>query len=104
MKQPLYNKSLGSLSRIESVTPNFNSWQTRNLSFEENVLSDVIKDMEDYFDLDIQLETKGEEQCLFTGTFTDPSYADVIEVLAFTFDLNQIDNDGNPVIVVNNCK
>ena len=99
-----YDADHALLSKSAHETQNFDSWKTGILAFEQTSVQEVITDLEEYFDLDIKLENQSEVPCLFTGTFNNSSYDEILEVLSFTFDLNQSERDGNSYLVINNCQ
>ncbi|MEZ5010111.1 MAG: FecR domain-containing protein [Chitinophagales bacterium] len=99
-----YDSSDKSVKVIKTNSPNFNAWKTGVLSFDRQPIDNVIKDLQAYFDIEIQLQNESNVECLFTGTFKEPSYKEVLEVLAFTFDLNQSEENNIHTLVIKNCQ
>jgi len=79
------------------------AWKTKELKFTNDKIEEVVKTLETYFDKEIRLELNG-NSCLFTSTFKDPAYNDVIEVLKFTYDLSVDSNENSDIINIKNCK
>jgi len=98
-----YNASKGVLAKQVHPTNNFNSWKTGELAFDQQSIDQVVSDLEHHFDMEIELSNESEQPCLFTGTFKEPSFDEIIDVLSFTFSLNHSERDGTSFLVINSC-
>lgn len=84
----LWNGEQRQLQKIIHQDPNFLAWKDKKLVFENTELSQVIKDLEEYFGVTIALNNQDIAQCQLTSTFQEPRLAEVLEVLALTLNLN----------------
>jgi len=98
-----YKHQTKEVQKTVSKTKNAIAWKTKRLAFDNEKITIVIQTIEDYFDKRIEL-ILDKEECRFTGTFDNPKYAEIIEVLEFTYDMNY--KAGNPIdqIHIKNCK
>ncbi len=99
-----YDISNKKVNVTQTKSPNFNAWKTNVLSFENQPVRSVVKDLQSYFNLDIQLVNESAVECLFTGTFKEPSFQEILDVLSFTFDLNQSEQNELHILTIKNCK
>lgn len=98
-----YDHNLKALVQDQAIDNNLLSWKTKTLKFENEKITKVIQTLEDYFDKEIEL-TLDTEDCRFTGSFNDPKYEEIIEVLKFTFELDFIKGTAKDQIHIHNCK
>jgi len=84
----LWNEEKGLLQKIIHQDPNFLAWRDKKLVFENTELSQVVKDLEEYFGVTITLNNQDIAQCQLTSTFQEPRLDEVMEVLALTLNLN----------------
>lgn len=76
------------LSNVAPITsPNYLSWQTGKLVFDNTQLDQVVSDIESYYGMGISLESEGLKNCRFTGVFEKSSLDEVLQVLSVSFDL-----------------
>lgn len=84
----------------------FNSQDTylrdQKLEFDSTPLQSVVETLEHYFNTDIILKGNYKE-CTFTGIFSEPKLEQILEVLAFTFDMESSKQDETKVIFIKNC-
>ncbi|MCP4123013.1 MAG: DUF4974 domain-containing protein [Bacteroidetes bacterium] len=99
-----YNAAEGVLTQQVHSTQNFNSWKTGELDFDQQPLEVVVDDLEEYFEINIDLKNESEEACLFTGTFKEPSFDEILDVLSFTFSLNHSEREGTSQLVIHSCQ
>jgi transmembrane sensor len=74
-------------NKSNNQNPNYNSWKTKQLVFEDAKLTDVINDLNDYFNINIQLASSALASCKLTSKFSDPTIDEVLEVLKFTLNI-----------------
>ena len=72
--------------KVEPVS-NALAWKTSSLSFEDTSLAHVIRDLERYYNVDIQVSTDKLLSCHFSGTFNSPELTSLLEVLSFSMEL-----------------
>ena len=84
---------------------NIDSWLSKELSFKEeplhNVLSDISKHFKTNFVVDQELDIKS--SCLLTSTFENPTIEEVIKELKTILDAKIIKQNNSYVIVSINC-
>lgn len=66
---------------------NFQAWKTRNLSFNNLRLSELVATLENYYQVNIALENESLRNCRFTASFQDPDLKEVLDVLAIAGNL-----------------
>ncbi len=60
---------------------NFLSWKTNQLTFDENRLGDLIKQLERHFDVAIAIEDDATSQCTFTGNFVGTNLENALKII-----------------------
>jgi len=98
-----YNLGSKTLKKSSSKNENETAWKTKQLKFENEKITKVIQTIEAYFDKSIKL-ILDKEECRFTGTFDNPKYAEIIEVLKFTYDLEYKAGKTTDQIQIKSCK
>ncbi len=89
------------LTKIQNE--NTTAWKTKKLNFKNTKITTVIETINQYFDKDVSLVLK-DSTCLFTGSFDNPDYKQVLEVLKFTYDLNIENKNSTSRLIINKCK
>ncbi len=97
-----YSNKSKRTSKNEIKNNNILSWKDLYLKFEETKLSQVVKELESYFKVKIQLEIPVED-CVFTGTFKNPKLSDILEIMSFTYQMTHQEVDKIHYIKVSNC-
>ncbi len=74
---------------IEELTWNENdlAWRTRKLEFDNALMTSVVRDLSEHFEVDIALENPEIGKCRFTGRFKDPKLDEILQVLSVLLDL-----------------
>lgn len=98
-----YNKTLNQMQTKKFTNENAIAWKTKQLNFENQALQDVINTIEKYFDKKIEINLNN-NACVFTGSFPNPEYKEVIEVFEYTYDMSFTQNGDSDKIVIKNCK
>lgn len=77
-------------NRIVKSTKQVNhlAWKSKVLNFEDELIGDVIKDLEHYFDVEIEVENKLLLNCHFKGSFNDGELETILEVLNFSMNIS----------------
>ena len=76
------------VTKKEITELNFMAWKDERLVFDNTTLSEVKKELEKYFDLQIEVIDPLLLNCRFTGTFDKPTADQVLEVLAVSTNLS----------------
>lgn len=100
----IFDKSNNQLTKKENLDPNFISWKTRQLTFENESLVNVIDKINQTYHSNITIENPDIYHCLLTATFEDQPLEIIMEVILETFDLNIEEEDGNILISGNGCQ
>ena len=81
---------------IESINddPNFLSWKTNELLFDNSPLEKVLNTLENHYGISFQVKDNGAMICPFTGTFKDASIEEIIRVLSYSMDINFLKHPG----------
>lgn len=79
-----YMRGEPNLMRENSDDPNFLSWHTRTLQFDNQSLHRIIPRLGEYFHLTIEMENDRIGLCRFTGRFAQPTPDEVLETIART--------------------
>lgn len=87
------------LNKSSNQNPNYNSWKTKQLIFEDAKMIDVINDLNEYFNLDIQLSSSPLAACKLTSSFNNPTIEEILEVLNFTLNIT-VQNNNNKIILI----
>ncbi len=67
--------------------PNFLAWKTRTLSFRNTPLREVLPTLERYFGVTFRTDAPSLLNCRFTGSFKEPTLAEVLQVFAYGRDI-----------------
>ena len=96
-------KQESKIKKEEHADWNYLAWRTRDLSFSEIPLSQVVSMVNRAYHSNIELSDEL-KNCLFTGSFKDQSLHSIIEVLAVAYTLDT-DSTGHSVILTGKgCK
>jgi ferric-dicitrate binding protein FerR (iron transport regulator) len=95
---PGLNGLLNTKDRTISISAepalNITAWKDKALVFRKSPLRQVVKDLENYFKVDIVVKNESLLDCRFTGTFNDATVEDIIAALGVALDL-EVDQDAN---------
>ncbi|RNI27449.1 DUF4974 domain-containing protein [Rufibacter immobilis] len=75
----------GSLGKEQTQRTAQPDWQA--LVFQNTSISEVAKQLGEYFNVSIQVPNKGVQQCTFTGTFANPELKEILSILEISSDL-----------------
>ena len=89
------------LEPVESQ--NVLAWKEKQLIFKRSSLSTVIKNLETYFRIDMEIRNEDISRCRFTGSFSEPTLEEIIEALSVSLDLNIIKKDDIYIVDGNGC-
>ncbi len=89
----------GTLERIVNPSPNYSAWQTKQLSFVNQPLADVVTDLSTYFKREIIIENEGIKACRVTSPrFKEPKIEDVLNSVALVMGATIV-MDGDKCII-----
>lgn len=91
----LHSLSVDGLEKAINMDPNFNSWYTRKLVFKNTDLEEVLRLIEELYNITFQVNGKQILTCRFTGKFNDAKLEDVLNTLSFSMDIDFISKPGN---------
>ena len=70
------------------------AWKTRILNFDDELISDVIADLEHYFDVEIQVRNEDVLNCHFKGSFENGELSTILDVLNYSMNISHEIEDG----------
>lgn len=86
---------------VQYSNPNENAWSWRSgrLKFEGQDLQSVLRDLERYYGVELQLQNPAIANCRFTGSFDQAELEGVLQVLAATLQLEYRKQDNQTLII-----
>jgi ferric-dicitrate binding protein FerR (iron transport regulator) len=81
------NKQHNVIAKIERNDLNATAWKTRKLTFDDDLISKVIDDLERYYDTEIQTKDSNLTDCHFRGSFQDAPLEEVLKAISFSLDI-----------------
>lgn len=97
-----YVRSKNSLTNQGTFNPQNNYLLDQKLEFNGTPLISVVETLEHYFNTEIILKGNYKE-CTFTGVFSEPQLEQILEVLAFTFEMESSKQGETKVLFIKNC-
>ena len=91
------------LAATEYSNENFQAWKTKQLEFEDILMTEVADDMEEYFGKEIGFENDAITSCKFTSSFSEPTIEEVLQILALTLDLRFSETEQGYILQGNGC-
>ena len=79
------------------------AWKTKEFNFKNEKLETVIKTLETYLDIKLDVKLNG-NACVFTGKFVDPNYDGVRSLLASIYEFSMENIKGKEIIIIKNCE
>ena len=89
----IFNKADKKLIKEINNDPNFIAWKTKILQFDKVNLTEVIKKIEEVYEVKITLKKSEIEQCALTARFDNQTIEQIMQTLSLTLNL-QIEKDG----------
>lgn len=83
----IYHHDRNELAEARVENPNFISWKTRILVFEDSGLKEVFEVIGDTYGVNFSLADSSLENCRLTALFNDKTLAEVLAIVAETFSL-----------------
>jgi len=91
----------GEVTKRNNDNPNFMSWKTRSLIFDNAPMKEVISEISSLYGVVLEIEDKEFLDCPLTTTFQDESLDDVLETIALLFNI-EIKQDGQLYQLIGN--
>jgi transmembrane sensor len=83
--QAVFDKKSGQLQTQPLRTSNAVAWKERKLAFYNTSLASMVKEVERYFEVDIELVNPGSGYCHLTAEFNEPNLEEILVILKDTF-------------------
>jgi len=93
-----YNKHQQTITKQSNDNPNYDSWKTRVLKFDNTPLPQVLTTLAEYFDVEIAFDKNKAAAITYTSYFSDPKLGDVIQEMREVLDLD-FEESGKQIIV-----
>jgi ferric-dicitrate binding protein FerR (iron transport regulator) len=90
----VFVKETAAIATKEEEAKNSTAWKDGKLDFEDVPLSEAIKVMERYYEVDIELATEGLGKCLLNGKYENIALNDLLEAVEFSMELQLDENKG----------
>lgn len=94
----VYRKDQKVVDQPTETISNANAWKTQRLEFDNENLGEVISVLERYFDTKIEIGDARILNCPFTGAYEKPELSQILEILAYSIDL-QIETKNNKTVL-----
>ena len=99
-----FDKETFSLLKDKSKKYNATSWINNKLRFENTELSQVLQEIEDHFDINVELKNNSITGCKYTSIFNAATADEVLETLSAVFDLQLMkEGDSTFELTGGNC-
>lgn len=79
-----YIDSKGQLKKTKATNPNELSWKTKKLIFTKTPMEEVVKEIEKYFSIDIEIAEPKILNCKYTGVFENPTKENVLKIISLS--------------------
>lgn len=90
----VFVKETAAISTKEEEAKNSTAWKDGKLDFDNVPLSEAVKVMERYYEVDIELATEGLGKCLFNGKYDNVALKDLLNAVEFSMELQLEENKG----------
>ena len=95
-EKAIFYKSTTKIETSVNENINFNSWKTKQITFEDTPMPDVIRIINEIYKSDVKLVGAQLVDCPVTTTFDNQSLESILNVLESTLDLS-IKQKGNSI-------
>jgi ferric-dicitrate binding protein FerR (iron transport regulator) len=99
----IFNPTNNYLLKKNNSDPNFLSWKTRRIVFENDSLSWVLKTIGKVYDREIVLRDEDIGHCSLTVTFEDQTLESVLKVIESTLNIKIKDEEGTIIVTGDGC-
>ena len=100
--QVYFNTFKDSIETLEA-SPNAIAWKTKEVIFEDALMSNVIRDLERYYNTHLEIETPGLLNCHFKGSFKNPQLEDILKVIGYSLNIEYSLKNGTYFLQGQNC-
>jgi len=97
-EKAVYNKNTKELNKHIIIDPNYDSWKTRIFHFNNTILTEAIKTINNIYHTQIVFQSEDIKSCRITADFNNQSLESVLLVLEQTLDLKII-REGNKIFI-----
>ena len=89
-----FNKSTSEIAIDKTPSLNSSSWSTGLLEFDNTLMSEVINDLESYYDVHFELVSSDIESCTLTATFDNEPVEEVLKTIESVLSIqSELSND-----------
>ncbi|NQY08188.1 MAG: FecR domain-containing protein [Flavobacteriales bacterium] len=99
----IYNITDGTLVKTDLTSHNFASWRNNVLRFSGVEMTAAIIDLQDHYNVQIELANNNVASCLFTGQFRDKTIGEVLENIQNNFNIQIKEKNGIIIIDGEGC-
>ncbi len=100
----IFNKETGMLIEILNNDPNYLSWKTKQMTFDDVPLGQVIDKINEVYHADIQFENTKLKNCTITAAFNQQSLHEVLEVISKTLDIQAEEQEQKILLKGKGCQ
>jgi transmembrane sensor len=80
--------------------PNYLSWKTREFVFNNTNITEIVKIINNIYDVNIELKTENTENCNLSGNYSCQSLEDILDMLRIVLNI-EIEKNGKNIIIKN---
>ncbi len=99
-----FDKQLGVVKKYPNTNRNYKSWKTRNIVFQNDSLSIIVRTLENVYHKNIILENSELNSCTITTSFENEDLSTVLKVLKSTLDLDIREEKDEIIISGEGCR
>lgn len=74
------------------------SWKTKKLYFNNITMKEIVRDIETYFGVQVEVENQNIMNCRYLGKFNQPQLDEILDALVFAMDL-QVEKSNDTIII-----
>ena len=93
-RKGVYNREENQLIEDEIADPNYLSWKTRLIIFDNTRLAEVFKALENTYGVQFRIMDEGLQSCRLTATFNNKPLEDILTIIRETFEIRFTRSDG----------
>jgi transmembrane sensor len=93
-RKGVYNREENQLIEDEIVDPNYLSWKTRLIIFDNTRLAEVFEVLENTYGVQFRIMDEGLQSCRLTATFNNKPLEDILTIINETFEIRFTRSDG----------
>lgn len=95
----IFDKAATAVVKTQIPQTNATAWKTKQLVFNDLELPEVIRALERYFDIDIELANEALKNCTITGTYAQPKLEELLKIITFTLNVKVEKTDDGQLIM-----